>query len=82
MHYVYVGAVLSAKARLDQELFEVRHRLRHIITALHKAQDKIDLLEVLVAIETKLMCNPHALCCMYATQYMYKVCLYTVFEIA
>ena len=40
------GAVLSAKAQLDQQLQESRHHTRHIITALHKAQDKIDLLEV------------------------------------
>jgi hypothetical protein len=39
------GAVLSAKAQLDQQLHEAKHHSRHIITALHKAQDKIDLLE-------------------------------------
>jgi hypothetical protein len=39
------GAVLSAKAQLDQQLQEAKHHHRHVITALHKAQDKIDLLE-------------------------------------
>ncbi|CAI8035372.1 hypothetical protein GBAR_LOCUS19860, partial [Geodia barretti] len=39
------GAVLSAKAQLDQQLQEAKHHSRHVITALHKAQDKIDLLE-------------------------------------
>lgn len=39
------GAVLSAKAQLDQQLHEAKHQTRHVITALHKAQDKIDLLE-------------------------------------
>ena len=44
--YLGIGAVLSAKAQLDQQLHEAKHHARHVITALHKAQDKIDLLEV------------------------------------
>ena len=40
------GAVLSAKSRSDQQLDEARLKARTIIHAFHKAQDKLDALEV------------------------------------
>ena len=40
------GAVLSSKARSDRDLERSRSEARRIIHALHKAQDKMDELEV------------------------------------
>lgn len=40
------GAVLSAKSQSDQQLSEARLKARKIIHAFHKAQDKMDELEV------------------------------------
>ena len=41
-----IGAVISSKSQSDQELEESRAEARKIIHALHKAQDKMDHLEV------------------------------------
>ena len=40
------GSVLSAKSRSDQQLSEARLKARTIVHAFHKAQDKMDALEV------------------------------------
>lgn len=40
------GAVLSAKSQSDQQLSEARIQARTIVHAFHKAQDKLDDLEV------------------------------------
>ena len=40
------GTVLSAKSRSDHHLSEARLKARKIIHAFHKAQDKMDALEV------------------------------------
>ena len=45
--FYIIGAVLSAKSRSDQQLMEGRLKVRTIIHAFHKAQDKLDKLEVL-----------------------------------
>ena len=41
-----IGAVLSAKSRSDQQLSEARLKARKIVHGFHKAQDKMDTMEV------------------------------------
>ena len=40
------GAILSSKARADDQLHKARSAAREVIHALHKAQDKLTLEEV------------------------------------
>ena len=40
------GAVLSSKAQTDRDLERIREEARKIVHALHKAQDRMDDLEV------------------------------------
>lgn len=40
------GAVLSSKAQSDNQLKEVRKKARHVIHALHKAQQKLEAMQV------------------------------------
>ncbi len=44
----YLGSVLSSKAQSDAQLHKARIEARRIIHALHKAQDKVEVLEVSV----------------------------------
>ena len=45
-NHLCAGTVLSAKSRSDQQLSEARLKVRKIVHAFHKAQDKMDALEV------------------------------------
>lgn len=52
-HYHYLkscvpGAVLSSKSRSDKQLSEARLKARTIVHAFHKAQDRLDVLEVCI----------------------------------
>ena len=40
------GAVISAKAKIDQQLEEARHHTKRVVHAYHKAQDKLATSEV------------------------------------
>lgn len=46
-HFPPKGAVLSSKAQSDRDLEKTREEARKIVHALHKAQDRMDDLEVM-----------------------------------
>ena len=48
LYMISTGAVLSSKSRSDQQLAEARLKARKIIHAFHKAQDRLDVMEVCV----------------------------------